>query len=136
MTKGECKMDDMEKMLGEEIKTEFEVLKNTKPGDETHKATVDSLTKLMDRAIELKKFDATAAEENATRKIETDLKLKQMQEEKRDRFIKNVMAGAKDVATIGVVIWGTVASMNFEKEGTLTTSAGRKHLNKLLSWFK
>lgn len=126
----------MEKMLSEEIESELKVLKSTKPGDETHKATIDSVTKLMDRAIELKKLDATAAEENTTRTIETDLKLKQMQEEKKDRFIKNIMMGAKDVATIGVVIWGTVVSMNFEKEGTLTTSAGRKHLNKLLSWFK
>ena len=127
---------DMEKMLGEEIKTEFEALKELKAGEEPHKATVDSLTKLMDRAIELKKIDATAEEENTTRAIETDLKLKQMQDEKKDRLVKNIMMGAKDVAMIGVVIWGTVVSMNFEKEGTLTTSAGRKHLNKLLSWFK
>ena len=126
----------MEKMLDEEIKTEFEVLKKAKPGDETHKATVDSLTKLMDKAIELRKIDATAAEENTTRTIETDLKLKQMQDEKKDRFVKNVMTGAKDVAIIAVTIWGTVASMNFEREGTITTSAGRKHMNKMLSWFK
>lgn len=126
----------MEKMLDEEIKTEFEVLKKAKPGDETHKATVDSLTKLMASAIELKKIDATAAEENTTRTIETDLKLKQMQDEKKDRFVKNVMTGAKDVAIIAVTIWGTVASMNFEREGTITTSAGRKHMNKMLSWFK
>ena len=127
---------DMEKMLDEEIKTEFDVLKKTKPGDETHKATVDSLTKLMDRAIELKKIDATAAEESSTRAIETDLKLKQMHDEKKDRFVKNIMTGAKDVAIIAVTIWGTVASMNFEREGTITTSAGRKHMNKMLSWFK
>lgn len=125
-----------EKMLDEEIKTEFEVLKKAKPGDETHKATVDSVVKLMDKAIELKKIDATAAEESSTRAIETDLKLKQMQDEKKDRFVKNIMNGTKDVAIIAITIWGTVASMNFEREGTLTTSAGRKHMNKLLSWFK
>lgn len=126
----------MEKMLDEEIKTEFEVLKNAKPGNETHKATVDSLTRLMDRAIELRKIDATAAEENTTRTIETDLKLKQMQDEKKDRLIKNIMMGTKDVAIIAVTIWGTVVSINFEREGTITTSAGRKHMNKMLSWFK
>ena len=126
----------MEKMLDEEIKTEFEALKKAKPGEEAHKNAVDSLAKLMDRAIELKKIDATAAEESSTRAIETDLKLKQMQDEKKDRFVKNIMTGAKDVAIIAVTIWGTVASMNFEKEGTFTTSAGRKHMNKMLSWFK
>lgn len=108
----------MQTMLDKEIESEFEVLQHCKPGDETHKATVDSLTKLMDRAIE------------------TDLKVKQMQDEKKDRFIKNLMSGVRDAAMIGVAVWGTVASMNFEREGTITTSAGRKHLNKVLSLFK
>ena len=126
----------IEKMLDEEIKSEFEVLKTTKPGEEAHKATVDSVVKLMDRAIELKKIDATATGENTAREIETDLKLKQMQDEKKDKFVKNVMTGAKDAAIIAITIWGTVVSMNFERDGTITTSAGRKHMNKLLSWFK
>lgn len=127
---------DMREMLDEEIKTEFEALKKAKPGDDTHKATVESLTKLMDRAIELKKIEETTEEEYNAREIETDLKLQQLRDEKKDRLIKNIMAGARDVAVIGVAIWGTVASMNFEREGTITTSAGRKHLNRILSLFK
>jgi hypothetical protein len=79
----------------------------------------------MDRSIELKKIDAAAEEQNRRR-----------EDEKKDRLIRNVMTGVKDAAIIGVTIWGTVASINFEREGTLTTSAGRKHLNKILSWFK
>lgn len=126
----------MQTMLDKEIESEFEVLQHCKPGDETHKATVDSLTKLMDRAIELKKVDADAKEQIENRAIETDLKVKQMQDEKKDRFIKNLMSGVRDAAMIGVAVWGTVASMNFEREGTITTSAGRKHLNKVLSLFK
>lgn len=127
---------NMQEMLNEEIVTELGVLKKSKPGDETHKATIDSLTRLMDRAIELKKFEADAEEKATNRETETELKLKQMQDENKDRFVKNVISIARDVAMVGVAIWGTVASMNFEKEGTITTSAGRKHLNKVLSLFK
>lgn len=127
---------DIEQMLDEEIRSEFEVLKRLKTGEEEHKTAVDSVVKLMDRKIELKKVEVNALEAKATREIERDLKLQQMQDEKKDRFIKNVMTGAKDAAIIVITSWGTVAAMNFEREGTLTTSAGRKHLNKLLSWFK
>lgn len=126
----------MQEMLNEEIKTEFEALKKAKPGDDTHRTTVDSLAKLMDRAIELKRIEANSEELCNSREVETDLKIQQMNDEKKDRLIKNIMAGARDVAMIVVTIWGTVASMNFEKEGTITTSAGRKHLNMILSLFK
>ena len=90
----------------------------------------------MDRAIELKRIETNSEELYDSREVETDLKIQQMNDEKKDRLIKNIMAGARDVAMIGVAIWGTVASMNFEKEGTITTSAGRKHLNRILSLFK
>ena len=126
----------MQTMLDEEIKRELGVLKTLTPGEEGHKTAVGSLTQLMDRAIELKKIDAAANEAELTRVIEVDLKNRQMQEDKKDRVIKYIMTGAKDTAIIVITIWGTVASINFEREGTITTSAGRKHLNKLLSWFK
>ena len=126
----------MQTMLDEEIKRELEVLKTLDPGEENHKTAVGSLAQLMDRAIELKKVDATAYESEIAREVELDLKRKQMQDDKKDRVIKYVMTGVKDTAIIVITIWGTVASINFEREGTITTSAGRKHLNKLLSWFK
>ena len=126
----------MQTMLDEEIKRELEVLRALNPGDENHKTAVGSLAQLMDRAIELKKVDAGAYEAEIARNIELDLKNKQMQDDKKDRVIKYIMTGAKDTAIIVITIWGTVASINFEREGTITTSAGRKHLNKLLSWFK
>ena len=126
----------MQEMLNEEIKTEFEALKKAKPGDDTHRTTVDSLAKLMDRAIELKRIEANSEELCNSREVETDLKIQQVKYDKKDRVIKKMMAGARYVATIVVTIWGTGASMNFEKEGTITTSAGRKHLNMTLSLFK
>lgn len=125
----------MQTMLDEEIKRELGVLKTLNPGEENHKTAVGGLTQLMDRAIELKKLDAASYEE-ITRELELDLKKEQMREDKKDRIVKYVMTGAKDAAIIVITIWGTVASINFEREGTITTSAGRKHLNKLLSWFK
>ncbi len=129
-------MSMMKGMLDEEIRREFEKLNEMVPGSDEYKATVDGLTKLMDRAIEIEKFDIEVDEKVESRENETELKLKQMQEDKKDRLIKNIMMGTKDAAIIIITVWGTVASINFEREGTITTSAGRKHLNKLLSWFK
>ena len=126
----------MQKMLEEEITSEFEALKKLNPGEEQHKTAVNSLTQLMDRAIELEKSKSEVCDRIECREIDVEFKRKQLDEDKKDRIVRYIMTGVKDAAIIGVTIWGTVASINFEKEGSITTSAGRKHLNKVLSWFK
>ena len=111
--------------LNEEIATRLEELKTMESGTEEYNAKVDSLVKLMDRSAEFEKIEA-----------DVDDKTKRRNDDKKSRTIGYIMTGVKDAAVIIFTVWGTVVAINFEKEGTLTTSAGRKHLNKLLSWFK
>ena len=75
--KGEIYMT-IDKMLGEEIQEEFEKLKGLEPGSEKHKSAVDSLTKLMDRAIEMDKSETALQVEIEKREIDKDLKLQQI----------------------------------------------------------
>ena len=57
---------------------------------------------------------------------------KQMEEEKKDRWIKNGLAAAGIIIPTLVTIWGTVKSIKFEETGTITTIMGRGFINKLL----
>lgn len=88
---------------------------------EQRKARVDELTKLMDRAIEMEKNDNEQA-----------LKKQQMVEEKRDRLVKNIIAGVGIVLPVVVTVWGTLATFAFEKDDSITTIMGRGFVNKLL----
>ena len=54
------------------------------------------------------------------------------EDEKRDRRIKNGITIAGIVIPSLITIWGTIKSLNFEKEGTVTTIMGRGFINKLL----
>ena len=63
---------------------------------------------------------------------EQKLKLKQMEEDKKDRLIKNCMTAAGIVIPSVLTIWGTLKSLEFEKTGTVTTIMGRGFINKLL----
>lgn len=101
-------------------------------GTEEYKVTVDGLTKLMDRAIDMKKFDTEYAERIENQKMDNCLKQKQMDEERKDRLIKNGISIAGIVIPSLITIWGTVKSMEFEKEGTITTIIGRGFINKLI----
>ncbi len=124
---------DIEALLKREIEDEFEVFQNMTLGTEDYKMTIDGLTKLLDRHIELKKVDYDHEEKAKNREYDNQLKIKQMEEDQKDRWIKNGIAIASFVIPSLITIWGTKKSFEFEKTGTITTIMGRGFLNKLIS---
>jgi hypothetical protein len=123
---------NLETLLYDEIDTEFDKLSSLEPGTEQHKAAADTLAKLMDKAIELDRVESERMDKEATRKSEQLLKEQQLKDEKKDRFVKNIIGAAGVVLPLIVTIWGTKVSLNFEKEGTFTTIMGRGFIQKLL----
>ena len=123
---------DIENLLYDEIGTDFEKLRDKEPGSEEHKAIVDEIAKLMDRAIEMKKIDIDCDDKAAIRENEQTAKLQQMNDDKKDRLVKNVLNAVGIILPLLVTIWGTKVSMNFEKEDSFTTIMGRGFVNKLL----
>ena len=115
---------NIDKRLEEEIVEELDTLKETSVGSDEYKVTVDGVAKLIDRAIEIKKLENEG--------FERDLKLKQMDEDRKDRLVKNGLAVAGIVIPSALTIWGTLKSFEFEKEGTVTTIMGRGFINKLI----
>lgn len=122
----------MKTLLNEEIENEFKLLGKMQPGTEEYKTTVDGLTKLVDRAIEIDKANNENREKIELREFDEQFRLTQACSESRDRLIKNCIAVAGIVIPSVITIWGTVKSIEFEKEGTITTIMGRGFINKLL----
>ena len=127
----------MKTLLNEEIENEFKLLGKMQPGTEEYKTTVDGLTKLVDRAIEIDKANNENREKIELREFDEQFRLIQAGSESRDRLIKNCIAIAGIVIPSVITIWGTVKSIEFEKEGTITTIMGRGFINKLLpkKWY-
>ena len=123
---------NIQTLLYDEIEEEFEKLRKIEYGSEQYKVTVDGLAKLMDRAIEMEKFDSDCEDKAKTRDSEQLEKAQQLAAEKKDRLIKNIISGAGIVLPLLVTIWGTTVSLKFEEERTITTIMGRAFVNKLL----
>lgn len=115
-------------LLHEEIKDEFSNLKKMELGSETYKTTVDGLTKLVDRAIELEKIDVEQNEAYENRQVE----LSKIEDDRKDRIVRNVLTGAGIIVPAALTVWGTIKSIKFEKDGTITTIMGRGFIQKLL----
>lgn len=119
-------------LLRDEIQNELEELRKMELGNEKYKVTVDGLTKLIDRSIEFEKIDIQSKERIEDRNIDLEFKEKENIDEQKDRLIKNGIAVAGIVIPAALTIWGTIVSLNFEKEGTVTTTIGRGFINKLI----
>ena len=119
-------------VLNDEVLTELESLKEMEVGSDERGDAMDDLIRLMDRAIEIEKMEIDRDTDIATREIENNLKRKSMEDERIDKVVKNALTAASIVTGVGLTVWGTLKSLKFEEEGTVTTIVGRGFINKLL----
>lgn len=105
-----------------EIEDKFDKLAELDPSSKEYSSAVDSVTKLMDRAIEIEKLE--------TSEIYNE---EQMKENRKARLVKNCIDVGSVVLPLAVTIWGAKASFKFEETGTITTGIGRKFMDKLIS---
>ena len=123
---------EIETKLHKELSREFDELGKLTPGTDEHKASAEVVTKLMDKAIEIERLHVEKQKDEDCRKTELDLKLKQMEGDRKDQLIKNVLNGVAIIGGFAVTVWGTCKSIKFEETGTITTIMGRGFINKLL----
>lgn len=120
-------------VLIDEFNDEMEEISKLQVGGSEHKQAVDSVTKLADRIIEIEKLEIESDEKIQARIEENELRLQQLQDEKKDRKMKNGIAIGTGLLSLLAYGLAFIGSMNFEKEGTLTTQGGRDSLKKLFN---
>ena len=59
-----------------------------------------------------------------------------MEDEKKDRFVKNLLTGVGTIGGLVVTIWGAKKAWKFEETGTVASPVGRSFINKLISFRK
>ena len=126
----------IQRLLREEIESEFKELSKITPGGDEYRVAVDGITKLVDRAIELEKNEIDRQERIDARDSENELKTRQMEDEKKDRFVKNLLTGVGTIGGLVVTIWGAKKAWKFEETGTVASPVGRSFINKLISFRK
>lgn len=119
--------------LEDEIRDEFEALRKIEVGSDTYRATVEGLTKLVDRKIEMDKVEVDARERVLKRNDDNEFKEMQLADDRKDRAIKNGLTLATLVITTGTTIWGILKSLKIEfKDNEMVTSTVGKELMKRL----
>lgn len=116
-----------------ELDKDFDRLDELEVGTNEHTEASKVLIQLLDRKIEMDKSENDRRDKEETRKIETELKRQQMEDDRKDRLIRNCLTGASIISGIGVTVWGALKSWKFEETGTITSTAGRKFIGNLFN---
>lgn len=119
-------------LLEVEVEDKLNQLSDMDPGKEDYKLAVDSVTKLLDRMIEIDKIDTEQKERKELRENEEKSKLESAKNEDRKYLIDKILVGCSIVIPAVLTVWGTNKSLKFEETGTVTTIMGRGFINKLL----
>ena len=119
-------------LLEVEIEEKLNKLSDMKPGTDEYKVAVDSITKLLDRAIEMDKFDSERNDQLKYREHDEQVRLEVAANEDKKYKIDKIIAIGSIVIPAILTIWGTKASFKFEETGTITTGIGRKFMDKLI----
>lgn len=120
-----------ERLLMDVINHDLEQLKEMEVGTETYKTTIDGVTKLLDRSLEIDKFNTEYSEKIEARETEQEIERERMEHERKDRLVKNCLTGASIFSGVVLTVWGTFKTFKFEETGTITSSFGRKFINSL-----
>ena len=123
-------------MLNDEIENELEEIGKMEVGSANYKTAVEGVTKLMDRAIELERFETETKKNEEHYEDDFELKKVQLIEDRKDRKARNYITIAGIAIPAVISIWGTLKTLKFEEVGTVTTLAGKEHIRKIFNLFR
>ena len=122
---------DVKDLLTNEIEKLIKSLEGMEVDSDEYKATSDAIVKLTGKLNEMDQINYEYWDKKESREKDSELKLKQLNSEKRDRIVKNVLTAVSILGGFVLTVWGTKASFEFENEGSITTIMGRGFINNL-----
>lgn len=125
---------DVRNLLEDEIQKRLKEMAEFDVDSDEYKAIAGEIGRLIDRYNDMNKIEMAGIESYErmeAQKDELKLKKKQHQKEVIDCVVKNGLTLISIAGGILLTIWGTKATFEFEREGTITSMVGRNFINGL-----
>lgn len=135
--KEEAIMQSLKEQLMEVWKEERDALADMAISDknkEMYREQANRVNELEKRLVDLEKAELEVESKAASQDIDEGLKTRQMEEDKKDRLIRNGVEIAKVVIPVIGASVMAVVSMKWEKLDTLTSTAGKSALRDVLKF--
>lgn len=123
---------NVKELLEKEIEEILNTMDDLAVNSAEYKDASDRLVKLIEKRNEMVKIEYDHQDRKQSRMEENDLKAKQMEDEKKDRRVKNVISIVNTAVKVVVPVWATLICLNFEMTNSVTTIPGREFIKQLL----
>ena len=123
---------NVKELLEKEIEEILNTMEDLAVNSAEYKEASDRLVKLIEKRNEMVKIEYDHQDKKQSRMEENDLKAKQMEDEKKDRRIKNAISIVNTAVKVVVPVWATLICLNFEMTNSVTTIPGREFIKQLL----
>lgn len=117
-----------ETKLNRVIDCQLDEIDRLEVGSEPYKIAVESVCKLIDKSVEIRKVRISKIDRDDERIIKVD----QMKDDKKERRIQTCVNIGGIIIPVIVTVWGTLVTFEFERDGVVTTILGRKFIQNLL----
>ena len=124
-------MGNIKYLLEEELEAQLEKLQRLEVGSKEYEVTTECISKLMQRLNDAEKLELDAQEKEASRIQDAELRTAEIKEQKKGRITQALTTVAGIIIPVGLTIWGTLTTLKFEEEGTITSSPGKEFTKKL-----
>lgn len=134
---------DIKAFLEQKIEDSYRELEETSMDDQKKQEALSKrLSLLVTKAVEAEKIDLENELKSRQFDEEIDFKrnqlvtdnsirVQQLEDNRKDRMWQYLLTGAGIIIPSLITIWGTLTSLKFEEEGTITTPVGRGFINEL-----
>ena len=121
---------ELDEWLDEEIRNEIEGLSDFESGSEEKLKAIKGIAELYKLKIEEDKSQVDAVDKEERRKTEDSIKSVELENDKKDRWIKVCIAGAELILPlIFYAVWMR-RGLKFEESGTFTSTTFRGLFNR------
>lgn len=123
-------MEEIRKLLDEEIKAEIEALSSLAFGSKEHLAAAENIASLYKLRVDETKTALEFGEKTENRKNDEDFKKNQLTEQVKDRYFKLGMAAAELVLPLMFYAVWMRRGFKFEEKGIYTSTTFRGLFNR------
>ena len=127
---------NFETKLREELIDEIGELNKLQVGSDEYKIAADGVSKIADRVIEMEKFRVENETKLKAQEMEYEMKLIEIEENRKDRFARNAINVGTFVGGLGFSFLATKWTFKFEETGSISSMVGRQVLQKAVNLFK
>ena len=119
----------MRELLENEIQERLKELKHFDVESQEYGKAIEALEKLMQQHVDLIKAD----NDNENKKVELQQLTLQNRGMRRNNWLTAAVTIGTTLAGIGLTVWGTYETMDFEVDHSITSSAGKGFMGRLFA---